>query len=276
MGLRRAEAWIPSTSLRHPYSGLQQPPHEPAERAQAFAPAGDVGGRGLGQRLVFGRDRFGVVVHRLDHCTLGHHLPPARMHFLVRPRLGQRRIGGDHQMHMVGHDRVGMDRDGELLGEQVDAVFQQLATVLVAAAGELVDAAQEGPAHASWDAVVDAWRVRIDEVRSGVTHGPSMRCGAGWVCQTKAMVGVGNLEIWTVPPRAAGRVCQTKAMVGVGNLEIWTVPPRAARRSICRVAGEQALGEVVAGPALRLGCGCGPGPAPAPLRSPEQICAGSQ
>ena len=74
-------------------------------------------------------------------------------------------------MVMVAHDRVGANIDAEDGGEGCKFIDDPLTAMCVILAGELVDAAQEGTAHATSDAVVVRSVSEADLVGAGLSHG---------------------------------------------------------------------------------------------------------
>jgi hypothetical protein len=122
------------------------------------------------------------------------HRAPAPHDLGIVPLRRQTGIDGDHQVQVVGHDGVGMDGDGELVGEPVDAVPQPLTAVLEAQVGLGIDTAQEGATRAARHAVAEPWGVRIDEVGARVAHGKQHAAGAGSGVQESADGGCWKRE----------------------------------------------------------------------------------
>lgn len=59
-----------------------------------------------------------------------------------------------YHMMMVGHDRIGANVDRKDLRQRQDSIFDPLAAVFKAFAGDGITAAQEGPANTAGRAVI--------------------------------------------------------------------------------------------------------------------------
>ena len=71
---------------------------------------------------------------------------------------------------MITHHRLGGDVDGEDFGQQGQAFDQPGFAVIEVLAGLLIVAAQEGPPHATGDAVVVGRVGQRDELGAGPDH----------------------------------------------------------------------------------------------------------
>jgi len=81
-------------------------------------------------------------------------LQPAACHFLVRHRPGLLWIDIQDHMPVVAHNTVRIHRHCEALGQFQDAIFDPLAAMLKALAGQLVLPAQEGTPDTTADAMI--------------------------------------------------------------------------------------------------------------------------
>ena len=166
--------------------GFVQDAHEPGDVGEAGAPF-------LDDFPGFFVRRFGVVL--APEVTLHQHggaeqLGPALDDFPLGPDTRGVGIDAQDEVVVVAHHRVGADVHAEDGGQGLDLADQPLAAVFVVLAGEGVDAAEEGAAHAAGDAVVVRGVGEADLGGAGSCHGIRVSDG-GVGCQR--LVGVPHL-----------------------------------------------------------------------------------
>src|SRR5690606_1020678 len=95
---------------------------------------------------------------------------PSLTDFTVGPlqRLGF--VDVQHQVMMVRHDRIGADIDSEHLCQRNNSIFDPLAAVFEAFAGESITTAQESSANTAGSAMVVGCGIQRDELFSGLRH----------------------------------------------------------------------------------------------------------
>ncbi len=77
-------------------------------------------------------------------------------------------------MQVVAHDRIGVNRDGEALGDEVDALRDPVLAVLEGPTAVAIDAAEERSPDAALDAVEGAGAVERGDVGGGAGSWPSV------------------------------------------------------------------------------------------------------
>ena len=110
----------------------------------------------------------------------------------VGPGAGRLRIDPDHDMHVVGHDGVAIQRDGEVRSQLQQAILDPGLAVFERLAGVAIEAAEERATNAAADAVVEAGRVGRDEVGAGGGHESMLARPDQQVCQRIARRAVGE------------------------------------------------------------------------------------
>src|SRR5690554_2322315 len=95
---------------------------------------------------------------------------PSLTDFTVSPlqRLGF--VDVQHQMMMVRHDRIGADIDSKHLCQRKNSIFDPLAAVFEAFAGDSITTAQESSANTAGRAMVVGCGIQRDELFSGLRH----------------------------------------------------------------------------------------------------------
>jgi hypothetical protein len=95
---------------------------------------------------------------------------PAFQDFTRRPPGGALGRVAKHEVMVVVHQRAGAEVDGEDLGEEGEALDDQLSAVVEGLAGDGIQAAEEGATDAAADAVVVGGVADGHEGRAGSSH----------------------------------------------------------------------------------------------------------
>jgi hypothetical protein len=193
--------------------GLIERLHEPGEAAQPL-PAGAqaicVAEQGLFLRSAAGLIRFTI-------CGRRKQADPAHRDLLVRPRLRGGGIDPKRNMHVVAHDRIGIDADGKDLGQREQPLIDPVPPMLVGCSVIRINPAQPSSANTAGDAVIEAGGVRIDKEAAGSGHAHSVTSGHRVVCRKFPTRGVGlfyNLGY----PRCQATCCQVRESIFL----LWT------------------------------------------------------
>jgi hypothetical protein len=168
------EAAFPESSLAAVFAvgtagdGLDEAAHQPGEVAEALAQRLDPDGVGQ-QSQAFGFDGVVAVLAGREQAD------PALGNLVIGPAQRLARIDVQHQMQVVAHDGVGVDRDGEALGDEADALLDPAPAMFEGPTAVVVDAAEERPPDAALDAVEGAGAVMWCDVRAGPGHASVLR-----------------------------------------------------------------------------------------------------
>jgi len=123
-------------------------------------------------KKIYGCPAFGLATEiTLDERWHAEKLGPASNHLALAPGGGGFVVHVEDDVVVVAHHRIGADVDAEDVAQGFHLANQPLATVFVVLAGEGVDAAEEGAAHAAGDAVVVRGVSEADLGGAGGGHG---------------------------------------------------------------------------------------------------------
>ena len=114
---------------------------------------------------------------------------PARGDLGIAPAQRLGRVDAHHEMQVIAHHRIGIDRDGEAAGNELDAVFDPAPAMLEGLAAVVIDAAEEGPSDSALDAMEGAGAVQRCDVGAGPGHA-SVLLGRGWQGVGELLMGV--------------------------------------------------------------------------------------
>ena len=93
----------------------------------------------------------------------GKGVEPAPCDIVIGPSRGGEGVEVDDEVEVIAHDGVGVDIDGEGLGEVGDTLLEPRFAVREVGTGEFIDAAQPSAAHAARDEVVAQGVGGVDE-----------------------------------------------------------------------------------------------------------------
>jgi hypothetical protein len=120
--------------------------------------------RSVSTRAAFGFDRGVAILARREQAD------PARGDLVIGPTQCFVRVDAQHEMQVVAHHRIGVDRDGEASGDEADALLDPVPVMLKRLTAVVIDTAEERPPDAALDAVEGARAVMRCDVRAGSGH----------------------------------------------------------------------------------------------------------
>ncbi len=164
--------------------------HEPDKAAQSLST--ELQPFGIAEKILF----FGAAGEGIDFAMdgRGEQSHPASRTLFGRPCSRGFRIDPYYHVDMVAHHGVGVGADGKDFGKLKKSAIHPLSPMLAGLSVVWINTAHPGPSHASRDAVVEAWRCRINKETASGRHSNRVAEPARPVCRKSLTSRVGKLR----------------------------------------------------------------------------------